>query len=386
MIRDHLSHGGNTRLIAAVSSLPESRILDFSANINPFGPPAWLAEAIEEGLSRITFYPDPDATEARDAASRRFSSPAERFLFADGADSLLFALPGALKADACVLPIPTYSGCRRAIRHAGIREIALPLLSEEGFRMDSPRFLASLREALEGGGRPGSTRPETAEAQLGDAKAKRMIVFLGAPNNPAGGMLPFTLIEDLAGEFPRHTFVIDESFLELTLSGQSLIGTETANIVVARSLTKAWAVPGARVGFIYASPEICAAVRADIPAWPVSSFAEAIAKRALGDADFLKRTVPALMAEEADFSMALSELRGFKVFRSGANFLLLDAGDDAHGALIAESLLGMGIAVRRFSPAEGLSERYMRLAVRSRGENRRFIEALKTILEAESPR
>lgn len=381
MIRDHLSHGGNTRLVAAASGLPESRILDFSANINPFGPPAWLAEAMEEGMSRIAFYPDPEATEARNAASLRFSSPAERFLFADGADSLLFALPGALKADACVLPVPTYSGYRRAIRHAGIREIALPLLSEEGFRMDSPRFMASLREALEAGGRLGA-----AGRRQGDAKAKRVIVFLGAPNNPAGGMLPPGLIKDLAGEFPRHTFVIDESFLELTLSGQSLIGTEIANIVVARSLTKAWAVPGARVGFIYANPEVCAAVRADIPAWPVSSFAEAIAKRALGDADFLRRTVPALMAEEAGFSMALSELRGFKVFRSGANFLLLDAGDDARGALIAESLLGMGIAVRRFSKTEGLSERYARLAVRSRDENRRFIEALKAILESERPR
>ncbi len=381
MIRDHLSHGGNTRLIAAASGLPESRILDFSANINPFGPPAWLAEAMEEGMSRIAFYPDPEATEARNAASLRFSSPAERFLFADGADSLLFALPGALKADACVLPVPTYSGYRRAIRHAGVPEIDLPLLSEEGFRMDRPRFMASLREALEAGGRLGA-----AGRRQGDAKAKRVIVFLGAPNNPAGGMLPPGLIEDLAGEFPRHTFVIDESFLELTLSGQSLIGTEIANIVVARSLTKAWAVPGARVGFIYANPEVCAAVRADIPAWPVSSFAEAIAKRALGDADFLRRTVPALMAEEAGFSMALSELRGFKVFRSGANFLLLDAGDDARGALIAESLLGMGIAVRRFSKTEGLSERYARLAVRLRDENRRFIEALKAILESERPR
>jgi len=386
MIRDHLSHGGNTRLIAAASGFPESRILDFSANINPFGPPAWLSEAIEEGMSRIAFYPDPEATKARNAASLKFSTPAERFLFADGADSLLFALPGALKADACVLPVPTYSGCRRAIRHAGIREIALPLLSEEGFSMDSSRFVASLRETLEGRGRASGGQAGSAGRRQGDAKAKRMIVFLGAPNNPAGGMLPFSLIEDMAGEFSSHVFVIDESFLELTLSGQSLIGTEIANIVVARSLTKAWAVPGARVGFIYAHPEICAAVRADIPAWPVSSFAEAIAKRALGDADFLGRTVPALMAEEAVFSMALSELRGFKVFRSGANFLLLDAGDDARGALIAESLLRTGIAVRRFSPGEGLSDRYIRLAVRSRGENRRFIEALKTILESERPR
>ncbi|HWR12951.1 MAG TPA: histidinol-phosphate transaminase [Rectinemataceae bacterium] len=389
---DHLSHGGNTRLIAAASGLPESAILDYSANINPFGPPDWLPDAIGEGLSRVAFYPDPEATEAREAAAARFSSSPDRFLFADGADSLLFALPRALAADACVLPIPTYSGYRRAIRRADIPEIDLPLLAEDDFRMDSPRFMASLRDALQRGA-PGGI-PEGAVARWRGADASnrtwerggvtmdRMIVFLGSPNNPAGGVLPKKLVEDLAKEFPHRYFVIDESFLELTLKGESLIGTDITNIIVARSLTKAWAVPGARVGFIYSNPGIRGAVRAEISAWPLSSFAEAIAKRALGDKEFLGRTIPALLAEEADFSKALASMPGIGVFRSGANFLLVDFGDDSRGASIAEALLKRGIAIRRFSPDEGLSGRYARLAVRSREENRRFMEALRAAIEA----
>ena len=395
----HLSHGGNTRLIAAAAGLPEEGILDYSANINPYGPPEWLTDAITEGTERISVYPDPEATEARRAAAAKFSSQPERFLFADGADSLLFALPRALAVEACVLPSPTYSGYARAARRAGIPAISLPLVPEEGFRMDSPRFIASLTEALTealtagclagdrsavgqfaGGSSAGCGSVGGTGKGSGGAKLRRMIVFLGAPNNPTGGTLPAKLIESLAREFPRHYFVIDESFLELSRDGDSLIGTQASNIIVARSLTKAWAVPGARIGFIYANPALCAAVRTEISAWPVSSFAEAIAKRALADTDFLERTLPALLAEEADFSKALASMPGVRVFRSGANFLLLDFGDDFRGASIAQALLKHGIAIRRFSPDEGLSGRYARIAVRSHEENSRFIAALGEIL------
>jgi len=369
---DHLDHGGNRRLIAKAAGFSEDAILDYSANINPLGPPPWLGEAIAEGLGKIAAYPDPEATAAREAAAARFSAPPERFLFADGADSLLFAIPRALGAEVCVLASPTYSGYRRAARRAACRQVILPLLPEEDFRMDSPRFLDSLERALE----------DKSEAMKAE-RPERAIVFLGAPNNPAGGALPQATIEAMARANPCHFFVIDESFLELSRGGKSLIGADAPNIVVARSLTKAWAVPGARIGFIYAAPAVRAAVRAEISAWPVSSFAEAIAVRALGDKAFLAGRLSALLAEEKRFSAALTALPRVRVFRSGANFLLADLGDEARGDLVAAALLEGGIAVRRFSPDEGLSGRFLRLAVRSREENDRFIKAIAAVLASE---
>jgi adenosylcobyric acid synthase len=361
----HLEHGGDTRLIAAASGFGESEILDYSANINPFGPPPWLAEALAEGTSRISVYPDPEATRARQAAAIRFSLEPDRFILADGADSLIFALPLALEADLCLMPSPTYSGCRRAARRAGIPAIGLPLSPDEGFRMDGAGFLASLRREL--------------ETCAGESRA---LVFLGAPNNPAGGILARPTVEALAGDFPDQFFVVDESFLELSAQGESLIGSPLPNIVVVRSLTKAWSVPGARVGFMYATPGLCARTRAELPAWPLSCFAEAIAAKAFGDEDFLRRILPLLLAEERDFSAALGALEGLRVFRSGANFLLVDFGEDAVGDSVAEGLLRQGVAIRRFSPPEGLSGRYARLAVRSRADNRRFLGLLAGILES----
>jgi len=368
---DHLDHGGNRRLLAKAAGLPEEEILDYSANINPLGPPPWLGEAVAEGLAGIAVYPDPEATAVREAAAARFSAPPERFLFADGADSLLFAIPRALGAEACVLISPTYSGYRRAARRAGCRQVILPLIPEEDFRMNSPRFLDSLGETLGGSAEKEAGLPE------------RAVVFLGAPNNPVGGALPAAQVEAIARAYPRHFFIIDESFLELSRNGESLIGTDVSNIVVARSLTKTWAVPGARVGFIYAAQAVRTAIRAEIPAWPLSSFAGAIAARVLGDTAFLAGCLPALFAEEERFSASLAGLRRLRIFRSGANFILADLEDDERGGNVAAALLERGIAVRRFSPDEGLSGRYLRLAVRSRGENDRFLAALDAILALE---
>jgi histidinol-phosphate/aromatic aminotransferase/cobyric acid decarboxylase-like protein len=366
---DHLEHGGNRGLIAARSGIGETAILDYSSNINPFGPPPWLAEAIAEGASRISFYPDPEATRAKLGAAQRYSCEPDSFLFADGADSLLFALPLALAADLCLLASPTYSGYRRAARRSGIPAIDLPLSPDEGFRMDGEGFLASLEREL----------------RL-SAEESRAIVFLGAPNNPVGGILAKPVVESLAEDFPGHFFVVDESFLELSGLGESLIGSPFPNIIVVRSLTKAWAVPGARAGFMHAAPYLCARTRDELPAWPLSCFGEAIAERALADEDFLRSTLPLLLAEVESFSAALEALEGLRVFRCGANFLLVDFGEDWIGDWAAEELLKRGIAIRRFSPAEGLSGRYARLAVRSRADNLRFLEVLaETLKSARQP-
>jgi histidinol-phosphate/aromatic aminotransferase/cobyric acid decarboxylase-like protein len=377
---DHLTHGGQTRTIAAASGIPETHILDYSANINPFGPPPWLHEAVAEAVSRIAAYPDPDAREACIAASERFGIPHERFLFADGADSLIFALPRALESSACIVATPTYSGYRRAIARAGLPEIAIPLSPDADFRMDDSRFLEALQHELSAHAAANrrSGHPPAGQ-EYGDAR--RALVFLGAPNNPAGGALPRAAVEDLAREFSGHTFIIDESFLELTLDVESLIGSELPNILVVRSLTKAWSVPGARTGFISGKPKLLASVRAELPAWPVSAFAEAIAVRALRDRGFLDATVPPLLAEMKRFARALADLPGIRVIASGANFLLLDFGTAARAEHVEALLLSEGIAIRRFSMNEGLGRQYVRIAVRSPSDNARFLTALASVLE-----
>ncbi len=386
--RDHLRHGGNLWELSRRTGFGPGEILDYSANINPAGPPPWIRDALLAAASRVGHYPDPECTSPREAASRKFGLPPESFLFADGADSLLFALPLALGVKRCLIPVPAYSGYFRAARRAGIQAVPLPLPEDEDFSLASLEFAETLGNALYAASTGSSTRNEVSKS-LGVFES---MVFLGAPNNPAGGMMPLNALREFASKFRETCFVVDESFIELGSGFQSLLehvktGSISApdlphNLITARSLTKAWAIPGARVGFMAGNPDIMRRVRSQLPAWPLSCFAEEIALRCLSDTSYLPATVPYLLKEADSFAAAIAASGEIKVVRSGANFLLLRFSDGPRAEAVEKHLLARGIAIRRYSPEEGLGARYARIAVRSDRENSRFLAALRDALSA----
>ncbi len=361
MLIDHLSHGGRTFEFAQRSGLTEDELLDFSANINPAGPPPWLSDALAEGLSRVARYPDPDAARARTAAAERFGLPPEYFLFADGADALIFALPRALGVSSVVLASPSYSGYLRAAQRSLARIAAVALDGGEGFSSSSPGFLARFSEAFLAAPGP-------------------VLALLGAPNNPVGGAPPLSALSALLARRDDAFIALDESFAELAGRGEEAFALtqDCGRFLVIRSLTKTWAVPGLRVGYIAAMPAVLARLRAELPAWPISSFAEAFAVRAFQDREFPARGASLVAAEAPRFARALARAGGLTVYESGANFLLLEFAAP-HAAKVAEALLARGIAVRTFAAEEGLDDRFMRVAVRTRGENERFLEALACV-------
>ncbi len=362
---DQFSHGGRTGELAEAAGVSEEELLDFSANINPAGPPPWLGEAIAEGAGRIGVYPDTDAGRAREAAALRYGLGRDRFVFADGADSLIFALPRALGASSCLAPSPSYSGYLRAADRAGLRMLPVPLDPEEEYSLASEGFARRLAETM-----ARATPPA--------------LVFLGAPNNPVGGGLERASLLELAGRHPEAFFALDESFAELAGEDRGMIGAPAPNLVVLRSLTKTWAVPGARVGFASAAPPLVERMRAELPAWPLSCFAEAIAVRALADREFASSSAAFVARAEAAFVGALRALGEMKVHRSGANFLLLELATPEKGGEAASSLLHSGIAVRRFAEEEGLDGRFLRVAVKRPLENARLAATLAAILEGGS--
>ena len=263
---DEHSHGGNLRALGLESGRDPGAILDFSANLNPLGPPPWLRSAVERGLAKVAAYPDPDATAAREAAARRFGLSPSRFLFADGADSIILALPRAMGAARVFAFVPGYSGYLRAVSRSGAAFCPVRLDPERNFALDAAALSAAL------GGRAASA-PACGAAAPGAAAPGRDLVFIGSPNNPAGGCLADEALCELAMAFPAAVFAVDESFAELAGRPQGIVGRHPANVLVIRSLTKTYAMPGIRAGFAEGDEILLAAIRREISAWPLSSFA-----------------------------------------------------------------------------------------------------------------
>jgi len=368
---DHLSHGGRTVELARLANIPEDQLLDYSANLNPLGPPPWLPEAIADGLRRIHAYPDPESCAAREAATARYGLENDQFLFADGAESLILALPRAFAVSSCVIPNPSYSGYIRSAHCSRVPLFRVGLDPSEDYSISGKIFVAKFESALE-------TAPQP------------ILTFLGAPNNPVGGKMQEDVLLNLIRRNPHVFFILDESFAELAGSYSGLLPLAGAagyeNLIVIRSLTKTWAVPGARVGFACASAPNLEMLRAQLPSWPLSSFAEEIARRAFNDREWPEKAAKLIADESFSLQKAIESTRKCRVYASGANFLLVEviptSRHPSPAKELAVQLLSRGIAVRTFTLEEGLDGRFMRIAVRGREENVRFLEAFHESLGA----
>ncbi|MCY3024072.1 MAG: cobyric acid synthase [Planctomycetota bacterium] len=355
-------HGGNLRQLAAAAGLPAAQLLDFSANLNPLGPPEWLRPAISSTVSSLVNYPDPENTALVAAVAARYGARADEVLAGNGSTELLYLLPPALEAGRAVIPVPCYSDYARAARLAGCPIVSVPLREADGFVLDLSVVGARLRR-----------KP----------RQRHTLVFIGQPNNPTGRLCCTESLRDLAREHPETTFVVDEAFADFVDGYESLTVRRPGNVVVLLSLTKIFAIPGLRLGCAVASRDVVRRVQALQPPWSVNAIAQAVGVRALHDAGYLAGTRAFVREQRQSLQRALQALPGLTVYPSDANFLLarLDhKGLDAPA--LARRLLREGVAIRVCDNFEGLDGRFFRVAVRNAAENERLCEALRRVLAA----
>jgi cobyric acid synthase CobQ/L-threonine-O-3-phosphate decarboxylase len=355
-------HGGNLRALAEAAGRKPDEICDASASINPLGPPPWLRQVISAGVSDLVHYPDPDCAALVAAAAARYDAPATHFTAGNGTSQLLFALPRATGLARAVIPTPCYADYATACHKAGMDIRRIPAVDFDGFAVRLDHVDAALRTPS--------------------------MVVLGSPGNPTGGLIPAAAIAELASRHPQSLFVVDEAFADFVPGFESLAGgPRPHNVAVLLSLTKSFAIPGLRLGLLAASPDLAGWVRAGLPPWSVSSLAQAVGVRALADADFLEKTRAALPPLRAALESGLTRL-GLTVFPGAANFLLARLPGDAPSSteLVRRLLSEHGVALRDCANFHGLTDRYVRLAVRPAAETDRILAALAAVLgRADAP-
>lgn len=382
-------HGGNLLRAAARYGLPPEEFIDFSASLNPLGPPPGVIERLRARLGAgAARYPDPDATAARAALAARLGVPREAVLVTNGgAEAIHLAVRAALagagtpapKAEAggpaagagapaprpapprLVLPAPTFSEYARAARAVDAPVVRVPLSPDDGFRIDPDALAAVLR--------PGD------------------LLFLANPNNPTGTLMSRADLERLVARAGATgaTLAVDEAFLGFVAGGEALSLAARAaarpDLLVVGSLTKLYCLPGLRLGYAVATPERIAALAALQPAWSVNAPAQEALLACLEQADFAARTPAVVEAERTRLARALYTLPGLRAFPSRANYLLVDcraAGRTA--ADLADALGRRGILIRDCGGFPGLDPHYFRVAVRGLRENEALVAALRDAL------
>ncbi len=348
-------HGGNIRKLAFEAGCDDRDILDFSASINPLGPPECVRRVISRSLEDIVHYPDPRCTGLAEALASRFSLDPDRIVAGNGSEELLFAVPRAIKATRALIPVPCYMDYETAALRSGLPVKRVVMDADDGFALDLERLSEDIRD--------------------------RDVVFLGQPNNPTGRLLDGALLTELARRHPSAFFMVDEAFADFVGGYTSLCHNPPENMIVLRSMTKFYAIPGLRVGYAVTSLPLAEALRADLPPWSVNALAQAVAKAVLHDEGYAKRTVSETARLRSGLEPRLSGLPGLHVFPAAANYLLVRidrAGTDARD--LGRKLLEQGIAIRICHNMAGLDTRYFRVAVRLEEENERLLAALSEAL------
>ena len=350
-------HGGNLNRLARLAGRAPDEILDFSANINPLGPPEWLRPVISRHVSELVHYPDPEAAGLVAAAARRYGVSPDEILAGNGSTELLYLLAQAAGLPRALIPVPSYTDYARAARLAGMDAIEAPLSGEDGFALDPARLAPLLA-------------------------AEPAAVFVGRPNNPTGRVCGAPPLRALAEAHPDSLFIVDEAFGDFVEDFESLTARRPPNVAVLLSLTKIFAVPGLRLGCAAANPELVRRVRELQAPWSVNTLAQAVGEAALKDEDYIARSRELVRREREALSAGLREIPGLTVIPGAANFLLarlappLPDADALAQRLLAED----GIAIRTCRDFRGLDARYFRVAVRTAPENERLIAALGRVL------
>lgn len=353
----HHPHGGRIRAFAQEAGVNPAQILDFSANINPLGPPPWLAETVHRQLNAVVHYPEPSATSFRQAVATEHSIPVDHILAGNGASQLLYALPRACEPRRVLVPVPSYIDYVRAATAARVQAEPLPLPSATAFRASA--------ELVDGALQPGD------------------LVIVGHPATPTGALLDVDAWRELARRHPACRFLIDETYLQFEERPQSFLIDRPENVLVLRSLSNFFAIPGLRLGYLVCHPELALDVRRQLPDWSVNTFAQAVGARAIADHHYQQLTRATIRRAKDSLMRDLSRLTLLKVLPGAGNFLLCHF---RHLRMTAEELADQllhqhHIAIRPCTNIEGLDAQYIRVAVRTPADNAKLANALRELID-----
>jgi len=343
-------HGGDVYRWAREGNLQVEEILDFSASINPLGPPACVEKVVHRALARLARYPEPRAEALCRDLARYHGVEVEQVVVGNGTTELIFLLPRALECRRVLVLAPSYIDYARAAALAGLEVEHLLLRSEKEFRLDVER----LEKCLRGG----------------------ELVFLGQPNNPTGRLCSREALCRLAVGRPDVSFAVDEAFADFVEGYLSLAGRAPANLVVLRSLTKIYAVPGLRLGYAVAGREAASRLRALMLPWSVNVLAQEVGRALLQEGEYVERSRYVVAGWRRELAARLRMLPRVQVWEGEANFLLLRLGEGGDAVELSRRLLGRGIAIRPCANFTGLDRSFLRVAVRTEGENDWLVRVL----------
>jgi threonine-phosphate decarboxylase len=349
------THGGDIDASAQSVGIEPKEIIDFSASINPLGPPPSARKAFMNSYGEISRYPDPYGEKLKEALAKRHGMKSAEVLVGNGSTQLLYLLCAVLRPCRAVVVGPAFSEYGNALALGGSNIRSLSLCVDDGFQLSTKKLLAAWEKNCD-------------------------LLILARPNSVTGQLIAKREIENIArlALFRKSFVLVDEAFIDFVEDESvKMLVQDNPFLIVLRSLTKYYALPGLRLGYLVGEGRTMAQLAAYREPWSVNGPALSVALACLTDAGFAAKTERWLEQERTFLLQGLTELDGFHPFSSRTNFLLVQMEKRNGDALQLRSfLLRKKILIRPCNSFAELGGDFFRVAVRRRKENSRLLAAL----------
>lgn len=342
------THGGDTYSYSR-------DMLDFSANINPLGTPDDIKKAVKECANGLERYPDPYCRQLRFAIAARESVRSEHIVCGNGAAELIFSLAYFIRPNRAVIAAPAFAEYSRATEAAGAEIVYHTAKAENGYVHSG-----DIADRIE---------------------SDRDMVFICNPANPTGALMDRDDIESVLkrAEDTGAVAVVDECFLDFADDNEKYscrsLTEKYRNLVVLKSFTKMYAVPGIRIGYIICSDSgIREGIYRARQPWTVSSLAQAAGIAACKNTAYAERSRK-YIAKEREYLKKSFDRLGVVYEQPGANYIFF-----YHRPELKQELIERGILIRDCSDYAGLNTGCFRAAIRTHEENRALIRDLEELV------
>jgi len=348
-------HGGNVYQVARSLGLAVADLGDFSANINPLGMPPGARPAAWDAWEELRHYPDPHCQALRAALASYHGLTPEEILVGNGSTELIYLVVQALRPRQALIITPAFSEYEHALAALKVPAVFFPTREEQNFTLTPPVDLP--------------------QADL---------IFLANPASPSGALLtpaellPLVSSREEAGSYT----ILDEAFIDFVeeFSFKGYL-RQFPRLIILRSFTKFFGMPGIRLGCLLAAPELTAKLAQVQAPWSVSTLAQAMGRACLADAAYMAESRKVIQEERNYLLGRLKALDGLSPFPSRVNYLLLKlTRPDWTASRLRQAMLEHRIIIRDASNFRGLDDRYVRVAVRRRPDNQRLLAALEACL------
>ncbi|RJP79008.1 MAG: aminotransferase class I/II-fold pyridoxal phosphate-dependent enzyme [Desulfobacteraceae bacterium] len=349
-------HGGNIYKLAKQNGCRPEDIIDMSSNLNPLGPPPGLLEFLQQNISVIRALPDAGA----DCLIEKFAAIHEidkgQVLAGHGTTEFIYSMTTSLQIKNALILGPTYSDYQDSCLRNETRYAFLMAEESTGFSHDPDRIAEQVKN--------------------------KDMVFICNPNNPTGTSIPTRSIHRICAANPDTIFVIDESYYPFIddekISG--MLRTNLKNVIVLTSMSKIFSIPGLRTGFLKASPEIASRCRQYQVPWNVNSLAQTAVDYILSHFRemnaFVQKTRDFIQTEQDHFIGRFQHVSALSFFPSRVPYILIRLNNGLKADAVCETLAKDNILIRNCANFDGLTDQYIRVALKSRPANRMLADKL----------